>query len=190
MAVNLIGFRWELHCLLALPWPWLGFGGSKKRAKGLQMSSNDYAIKVEYLSKRYQIYNRPEDRLKQSIIPRVQALVGRPPKLIFMNSGRFGMFPLRSTKGKQLGLLDVMALANPHYCSSFVVHSPQPSGKVMTNGRIAALLELGSGFNPEFTGRENVYLNGAILGLAKMISMPASMILLPLPILANSSNNL
>ena len=61
----------------------VGFGGFKERVKDLQMSSNDYAIKVEYLSKRYQIYARPEDRLKQSIIPRMQALVGRSPKNLF-----------------------------------------------------------------------------------------------------------
>jgi lipopolysaccharide transport system ATP-binding protein len=41
------------------------------------------------------------------------------------------------------------------------------SGSIQTNGRIAALLELGSGFNPEFTGRENVFLNGQILGLSQ-----------------------
>lgn len=41
------------------------------------------------------------------------------------------------------------------------------SGAVETRGRIAALLELGSGFNPEFTGRENVYMNAAVLGLSK-----------------------
>jgi lipopolysaccharide transport system ATP-binding protein len=43
----------------------------------------------------------------------------------------------------------------------------QSNGEVETNGRIAALLELGSGFNPEFTGRENVYMNSAVLGLTK-----------------------
>jgi energy-coupling factor transporter ATP-binding protein EcfA2 len=53
----------------------------------------------------------------------------------------------------------------------------QPSGGVVTRHcrRIAALLELGSGFNPEFTGRENVCLNGAVLGLAKERSMPNSL---------------
>ena len=59
-------------------------------------------------------------------------------------------------------------MAKAHCFRLFVGHFNLPAGVVTRHcGRIAALLELGSGFNPEFTGRENVYLNGAVLGLAK-----------------------
>ena len=61
------------------------------------------------------------------------------------------------------------------------------SGNIQTHGRIAALLELGSGFNPEFTGRENVYMNGAVLGLSREEIDQRLMPLLRLPISATSS---
>ena len=56
-------------------------------------------------------------------------------------------------------------LVNQLYCKLFVVLSSPTSGNVKVNGKVAALLELGSGFNLEFTGRENIHLNATILGL-------------------------
>ena len=131
------------------------------------MSSNDYAIKVEDLSKRYQIYNRPEDRLKQSIIPRMQALVGRPPKTYFHEFWALRNVSFEISKGETVGIIGRNGSGKSTLLQLICGTLTPTSGKVMTNGRIAALLELGSGFNPEFTGRENIYLNGAILGLAR-----------------------
>jgi lipopolysaccharide transport system ATP-binding protein len=145
--------------------PPLASGGSKKRAKDLQMSSNEYAVKVEGLSKRYQIYNRPEDRLKQSIIPRLQALVGRPPKTYFHEFWALRDVSFEINKGETVGIIGRNGSGKSTLLQLICGTLTPTSGNVMTRGRIAALLELGSGFNPEFTGRENVYLNGAILGL-------------------------
>lgn len=131
------------------------------------MSSNEYAIKVEDLSKRYQIYNRPEDRLKQSIIPRLQALVGRPPKTYFHEFWALRDVSFEINKGETVGIVGRNGSGKSTLLQLICGTLTPTSGRVMTNGRIAALLELGSGFNPEFTGRENVYLNGSILGLAK-----------------------
>ena len=57
--------------------------GSKKHARGLQMSSNDFSIRVQGLSKCYQIYDAPKDRLKQMLVPRLQRIIGKQPKQYF-----------------------------------------------------------------------------------------------------------
>jgi lipopolysaccharide transport system ATP-binding protein len=131
------------------------------------MSSNDYSIKVEHLSKRYRIYNRPEDRLKQSIYPRVQAMVGRSPKNYFHEFWALQDVSFEINKGETMGIIGRNGSGKSTLLQLICGTLTPTSGKVTTNGRIAALLELGSGFNPEFTGRENVYLNSAILGLSK-----------------------
>jgi lipopolysaccharide transport system ATP-binding protein len=145
----------------------LVFGGFKKRAKDLPMSSNDYSIKVDHLSKRYHIYSRPEDRLKQSILPRMQALVGRLPKTYFHEFWALRDVSFEINKGETVGIIGRNGSGKSTLLQLICGTLNPTSGKVITNGRIAALLELGSGFNPEFTGRENVYLNGAILGLER-----------------------
>jgi ABC-type polysaccharide/polyol phosphate transport system ATPase subunit len=106
----------------------------------------------------YRLYRRPADRLRE-LLPRA-----RPRHIDFWALRDIG-FELQ--KGETLGLV------GPNGCGKstllqIVCGILQPtSGRVVTRGRIAALLELGAGFNPEFTGRENVYLNGEIMGLSR-----------------------
>lgn len=131
------------------------------------MSSNELVIKVEGLSKCYQIYNRPQDRLKQSIIPRLQALAGRTPRLYFHEFWALRDVSFEVEKGKTVGIIGRNGSGKSTLLQLICGTLTPTQGLVWTYGRVAALLELGSGFNPEFTGRENVYLNGVILGLSK-----------------------
>jgi lipopolysaccharide transport system ATP-binding protein len=145
----------------------LAFGGSRKHAKDLQMSSNNLAIQVTNLSKIYTIYNRPQDRLKQSLIPRLQQLIGRPPDRYFHEFWALRDVSFEVKKGETVGIIGRNGSGKSTLLQLICGTLTPTSGTVTTQGRIAALLELGSGFNPEFSGRENVYLNGAILGLSK-----------------------
>lgn len=131
------------------------------------MSFKQIAIKVENLSKCYHIYSQPQNRLKQAIFPRVQRLVGKPFKDYFREFWALRDVSFEVNKGETIGIIGRNGSGKSTLLQLICGTLTPTSGTVQTNGRIAALLELGSGFNPEFTGRENVYLNGALLGLSK-----------------------
>lgn len=128
--------------------------------------SSEPAIKVENLSKCYQIYEQPRDRLKQFILPRLQATVGQTPKNYFQEFWALKNISFEIAKGETVGILGRNGSGKSTLLQLICGTLNSTSGQVQTNGRIAALLELGSGFNPEFTGRENVFFNAAILGVS------------------------
>jgi lipopolysaccharide transport system ATP-binding protein len=127
--------------------------------------SSEIAIKVENLSKCYEIYAQPHDRLKHSIYPRLQRLVGKQPKQYFREFWALKDVSFEVKKGETVGIIGRNGSGKSTLLQMICGTLNSTSGSIRTNGRIAALLELGSGFNPEFTGRENVYMNAAVLGL-------------------------
>lgn len=127
----------------------------------------DIAIKVESLSKCYQIYDNPHDRLKQFILPRLRRMIGRSSKQYFSEFWALKDVSFEIKKGETVGIIGRNGSGKSTLLQLICGTLSPTGGSVQTNGRIAALLELGSGFNPEFTGRENVYMNGALLGLSK-----------------------
>jgi len=131
------------------------------------MSSNDIAIKVEGLSKRYEIYANPRDRLKQFVMPRLQRLAGQTPKQYFREFWAVKDVSFEIKKGETVGIIGRNGSGKSTLLQMICGTLSPTSGSIQTNGRIAALLELGSGFNPEFTGRDNVYMNAWVLGLSK-----------------------
>ena len=129
--------------------------------------SDDIAIKVSNLSKCYQIYDKPHDRLKQSIYPRLQRLVGKQPVQYCREFWALKDVSFEIKKGETVGIIGRNGSGKSTLLQMICGTLNPTSGSIETHGRIAALLELGSGFNPEFTGRENVYMNAAILGLSR-----------------------
>jgi lipopolysaccharide transport system ATP-binding protein len=130
------------------------------------MSSDDIAIRVSNLSKRYEIYVNPRDRLKQFVLPRLQRQAKQQPKQYFREFWALKDVSFEIKKGQAVGIIGRNGSGKSTLLQMICGTLNPTSGSVQTNGRIAALLELGSGFNPEFTGRENVYMNASVLGLS------------------------
>jgi lipopolysaccharide transport system ATP-binding protein len=130
------------------------------------MSSNEIAIRVSNLGKCYQIYNAPHDRLKESIYPRLQRLIGRQPRQYYREFWALKDISFEVKKGETVGIIGRNGSGKSTLLQMICGTLNPTIGGIQTNGRITALLELGSGFNPEFTGRENVYMNAAVLGLS------------------------
>jgi lipopolysaccharide transport system ATP-binding protein len=129
--------------------------------------SSDIAIKVEGLSKCYQIYDQPRDRLKQFVLPRLHRMLGTPPKQYYKEFWALKDVSFEVKKGETVGIVGRNGSGKSTLLQIICGTLNPTKGMVTTHGRIAALLELGSGFNPEFTGRENVYMNASVLGLSK-----------------------
>lgn len=129
-------------------------------------------IRVAEVGKCYQIYDRPQDRLKQSIIPRIHRLAElagsrRKPTTYFREFWALRDVSFHVEKGEFVGIIGRNGAGKSTLLQIIAGTLTPTVGMVSVNGRVAALLELGSGFNPEFTGRENVHLNAALLGLSK-----------------------
>lgn len=138
-----------------------------EKEPGVRESTDNIAIRVNNLSKCYQIYDTPRDRLKQFFAPRLQRMAGQSPRQYFREFWALRNVSFDIRKGETIGIIGRNG-AGKSTLLQIICGTLTPSiGTVETTGRIAALLELGSGFNPEFTGRENVYLNGNVIGLSK-----------------------
>ncbi|MEO6064524.1 MAG: ABC transporter ATP-binding protein, partial [Lysobacterales bacterium] len=121
--------------------------------------NDDVTIRADQLGKSYQLYERPRDRLLQAVFR------GRRQYYHEFWALRDITFELR--RGQTMGVVGKNG-AGKSTLLQLVCGTLSPTvGSVSVHGRVAAILELGSGFNPEFTGRENVYLNGSILGMSQ-----------------------
>jgi ABC-type polysaccharide/polyol phosphate transport system ATPase subunit len=127
--------------------------------------SSDVAIRLKNLSKCYHIYEQPRDRLKQMILPRIHRFAGRQVPTYYQEFWALHSLSLDIRRGEAVGIVGRNGGGKSTLLQLICGTLEPTTGSVEVNGRIAALLELGAGFNPEFTGRENIHLNGAILGL-------------------------
>lgn len=130
------------------------------------MSFNDIALRITNLSKRYQVYSKPRDRLKDLGLQKLGQLFGVKYKVYGQTVTALNTLSFEVKHGTTIGVIGTNGSGKSTLLQLICGTLTPTTGAVETKGRVAALLELGAGFNLEFTGRENVYLSAAILGLS------------------------
>lgn len=121
--------------------------------------NQDFAIEVSGLGKCYQIYSRPSDRLKQMLV--------RSRKQYFKEFWALKDVSFRIRKNETVAIIGRNGSGKSTLLQIICGTLNPTVGEVKVNGRVAALLELGAGFNPEFTGIENVYMAASLYGLSR-----------------------
>lgn len=116
---------------------------------------NETAIEISNVDKAFRLYDRPADRLRQFFVKRPLCR-----KFYALSDVSFHV-----SRGETIGIIGVNGSGKSTLLQLVCGTLTASSGTIATYGRVAALLELGAGFDPEFTGRENVRLNASILGL-------------------------
>jgi len=131
------------------------------------MSSKEIRIHVEGLSKRYEMYSEPSDRLKQMILPHLHRVARRTPRAYFREFWALQDVSFDVCHGETVGIVGRNG-SGKSTLLQMICGTVRPTlGSMVVDGRISALLELGAGFNPEFTGRENVLLSGLVYGISE-----------------------
>ena len=120
---------------------------------------NDIAIKVENLNKVYKLYDKPIDRMKEAL--------SLSKKKYSRDHYALKDISFEIKKGETIGIIGVNGSGKSTLLKIITGVLTQTTGYVQVNGKISALLELGAGFNPEYTGLENIYLNGTMMGYSK-----------------------
>lgn len=123
-----------------------------------EASASQTVLTIEHVSKTYRIYVRPRDRLLQSFY--------RSRKHLFHEHEALKPVSLNVRRGETVGIVGANGSGKSTLLQIVCGTLTPTGGNVQVEGRISALLELGAGFNPEFSGRENVFLNASILGLS------------------------
>lgn len=121
--------------------------------------SSEIAIRVSGLSKCYHIYERPKDRLLQMLF--------RGRRNFFSEFWALRDVSFEIKKGETFAIIGKNGSGKSTLLQLICGTLNPTAGSIEVNGRVAALLELGAGFNPEFTGRENVYMSASLYGLAR-----------------------
>lgn len=128
-------------------------------------NASGVSIRVQGVSKTYQIYETPRDRLKQFVLPRLTRMFRMACPQYFREFSALSNVSFDVKKGETVGIIGRNGAGKSTLLQILCGTLTPTYGTVEVTGRVAALLELGSGFNAEFTGRENVYMNAGILGL-------------------------
>lgn len=118
----------------------------------------DTVIEIKNISKIYNLYNKPSDRLKEALFSRKS----RHTEFAALNDVSFNV-----NKGEILGIIGKNGSGKSTILKIITNVLTPTSGECIVKGKIAALLELGAGFNMEYTGIENIYLNGQMIGFSK-----------------------
>lgn len=124
------------------------------------MEDKNIAIQVNNLYKTYKLYDKPKDRLKEAL-----GIGGRKKR--YKEHDALKGVSLTIYQGETVGIIGTNGSGKSTILKIITGVLNETSGEVKTNGRISALLELGAGFNMEYNGIENVYLNGTMMGFSK-----------------------
>jgi lipopolysaccharide transport system ATP-binding protein len=127
----------------------------------------DVAIRVDNLSKCYQLYGKPQDRLRQTLYPRLQKMLGLQAKNYATEFWALRDVSFEVKKGESVGIIGSNGSGKSTLLQLICGTLDATTGRIDVRGRVGALLELGAGFNPEFTGRENVYMSASLYGLPR-----------------------
>lgn len=121
--------------------------------------NSDIAIRVDHVTKIYKLYNKPSDRLKESL--------GLSRKVNFQEKYALNGINFEVKKGETVGIIGTNGSGKSTILKIITGVLNPTQGEVQVDGRISALLELGAGFNMEYTGVENIYLNGTMMGFSE-----------------------
>lgn len=134
--------------------------------------SSEFALSLNQVSKAYEVYSDPRDRVRQALRPRLGRLVrpfgiSLPERNYFDTYWALKELTFDVRRGETVGVIGQNGSGKSTLLKLVCGTLAPTTGEIATAGRIGALLELGSGFNPEYTGRENVMLNASLLGLTQ-----------------------